>query len=805
MLALKSRVCVHPVLLAVMPIKDSPLNPQGHNPHGEKAQNATTQLASQCTLLSSTHLPGKSQEGNNQSHQHSQALLQQTLLQQSLENSQWSFWHWYLEDDRIEADADWWECLVGKCPRESPDQKSENSKKLPSTRREFVEKYIDPVDQEAVNATWQKCLSGLTNHCQVVYRLKVANTTNNSQEWNSQEWAIIERGKVTQRNASNQPIQVVGNQELVDLTAIAQDTQQPNQPQNTASKAIDGNNSSNFDVVTQNLLDSVGQQITQQSDIYDNLKQICEHIRIHLGVERVAIYQLFTNRTTAIAQSPDFPHLKTFPLSEAQIQSSLQGKPLIINTYNSQNTQIHQQEKEQDTKHQDSEAAESELIQLEYLRKLQVKTCTVVPILEFGLGNNDNCTQPRLWGLLVTHQGNSENQLTPSSYPAIISRSSPPANTTRRYLLQPNSTTFNIQTWQTATLKQISLLLQLALQNRRLRKNWDNAIAALQVTEIREQELQNHLELVQSEFDSYKQKLVEKEQSALLGELILSVVNEIQNPINFIYSTLKPVSQHAEDLIRLLEFYQDYQQIPVELITANLSAINPDLLKTELLKQLWSMRAGGDRLQTIISALQQFSQPLHTKTSHYDIHTGINSSLAILQNRLKANDENPGIQVIREFAQLDGVECYPSQINQVFVHLLNNAIDAIEERLQTDASFTPMIRIRTAVHRSHLSVISNTQPVTREDEPQTQRQYFQHKIAIAIFDNGNGMLPHIQRRMFQPFFSTKSHAQGQGLGLTASQYIIENIHNGKIRCQTQYRHSTEFTLELNPTIRPERP
>lgn len=179
-----------------------------------------------------------------------------------------------------------------------------------------------------------------------------------------------------------------------------------------------------------------------------------------------------------------------------------------------------------------------------------------------------------------------------------------------------------------------------------------------------------------------------------------------------------------------------------------------------------------------------------------DLHEGLNSVLRILQHRLKEKPDRAGIEVVKVFGELPLIECYPGDLNQVFMNILTNAIDALEERMKYDYSFTPKIFINTEILSSHLSLVNSNQ-ICVNDKLIGKK----HKVIIRIYDNGKGILPHIQRQIFEPFFTTKPIGKGQGLGLSISQEIIVGKHQGKLKCNSQLGQGTELVIEMNTTAR----
>jgi two-component system, NtrC family, sensor kinase len=343
-------------------------------------------------------------------------------------------------------------------------------------------------------------------------------------------------------------------------------------------------------------------------------------------------------------------------------------------------------------------------------------------------------------------------------------------------------------TWETREieiLKQVSREIAIAIEKSQLRQQIKRAEtkASLASTEI--STTQQELTQIQTQF-------LQKAKLSTLGQLIIDLVNEIHHPVNFIFSSIYKTSQYAEDLIHLLEQYQQTYPIPATAIASPQKLTNIDFAKTDFLKSLWSMRAGSEHLKDTVSALYKFSQLDNVHLKKTDLHDGLNNILTILQHRFKEKAQRPGIQVIKKFGDIPLVECFPGELNQVFLNILTNAIEALEERIQHDYSFIPKIWISTEIVNSHLSLISSNGTKTANPEnPQKQ------KILIRISDNGKGILPHIQRRIFEPFFSTKPIGKGNGLGLAISRKIIVEKHRGKLGCKSQLGKGSEFFIEIN--------
>jgi len=268
-------------------------------------------------------------------------------------------------------------------------------------------------------------------------------------------------------------------------------------------------------------------------------------------------------------------------------------------------------------------------------------------------------------------------------------------------------------------------------------------------------------------------QLIQSEKMSSLGQLVAGVAHEINNPVNFIYGNLSYTSEYTQNLLKMLQLYQkEYPQPSARIVDAR-EDFEIDYLIEDLPKILASMKVGADRIRDIVLSLRTFSRLDEAEKKQVDIHEGIESTLLILQNRLKHKADHPTINVIKEYGNLPLVECYPGQLNQVFMNLLSNALDALEMEIKESN--------RTA---KNLAITIRTQVTDN------------NSVAIWIADSGPGMSEDVQKRLFDPFFTTKPIGKGTGLGLAISHSIIVEKHGGKLSCNSVLGEGSEFAIEI---------
>ncbi|MEL6553477.1 MAG: PAS domain-containing protein [Cyanobacteria bacterium J06621_11] len=272
------------------------------------------------------------------------------------------------------------------------------------------------------------------------------------------------------------------------------------------------------------------------------------------------------------------------------------------------------------------------------------------------------------------------------------------------------------------------------------------------------------LEQAFSDLQHTQTQLVQTEKMSSLGQLVAGVAHEINNPVSFIYGNVNPANRYALSLIDLLKLYQKHYPEPPDEIADELDDLDFEFMTEDLLKLLASMKVGAERIRQIVVSLKTFSRKDEAEKKSVDIHQGLESTLMILAHQLKPQPQRGGVEVIKHYAKLPSVMCYAGQLNQVFMNIMSNAIDAL------DTVESPQLTLST-----------------RLDADQ---------VVISIRDNGMGMNEAVRSQIFNPFFTTKPIGQGTGMGLSISYQIVTERHGGSLQVSSVPYEGTTFTVQI---------
>ncbi|MFB2882204.1 sensor histidine kinase [Floridanema aerugineum] len=292
---------------------------------------------------------------------------------------------------------------------------------------------------------------------------------------------------------------------------------------------------------------------------------------------------------------------------------------------------------------------------------------------------------------------------------------------------------------------------------------------ARQTLEQRVQERTEELQQALHQLKHTQSQLIQSEKMSSLGQLVAGVAHEINNPVNFIYGNIQYANTYAEELLQLIELYQQEYPQPTAVIQDEIAAIDLQFLKEDFPKVLSSMKMGTERIRQIILSLRNFSRLDEAEIKAVDIHEGIENTLLILNNRLKRD-----IEVVKNYGSLPLIECYPAQLNQVFMNIMTNAIDALEEVKNSQFSGANKFLAQIVIQTKKVNNLA---------------------IQISIKDNGSGISPEIKSKLFDPFFTTKPIGKGTGLGLSICYQILQK-HKGKIEVISAPGAGTEFLITL---------
>ena len=312
--------------------------------------------------------------------------------------------------------------------------------------------------------------------------------------------------------------------------------------------------------------------------------------------------------------------------------------------------------------------------------------------------------------------------------------------------------------------------------------NSKHAEHALRISEAQSRQQAQQLRKAFVELRNTQAQLVQTEKMSSLGQLVAGIAHEINNPINFIYGNISPAQDYLTDLLEVLELYQTHYPTPVPEIQRRTQELDLPFIWDDFPKLLRSLQMGTDRIRQIVASLRNFSRLDEAEMKPINLHDGIDNTLLILQSRLKSKQNLREVQVIRQYSALPLVECYAGQLNQVFMNILSNAIDALhglrlcpdedeEEEAVPVAPPPPTIWIQTQL--------------AADD-----------RVEIRIRNNGSSIDPSIINRLFDPFFTTKPVGKGTGLGLYISYQIVTERHGGTITCISEPDHGVEFAIAI---------
>ncbi|NEP06712.1 MAG: HAMP domain-containing histidine kinase [Okeania sp. SIO4D6] len=279
------------------------------------------------------------------------------------------------------------------------------------------------------------------------------------------------------------------------------------------------------------------------------------------------------------------------------------------------------------------------------------------------------------------------------------------------------------------------------------------------------------LEKALKELQKTQAQLVQAEKMSGLGQMVAGIAHEINNPISFIYGNIIHTNNYIRDLLHLLNLYRQNYQDPIPEIQDFAEECEADFLIEDLPKMVNSMNIGANRIRELVLSLRNFSRLDESEMKKVDIHSGIDSTLLILQHRLKAIEKRPEITLLKDYGNLPNIECYASQLNQVFMNIIANAIDALEEQKEPG-----IITIKTEISQKSETGVN------------------QDFVKISLSDNGRGISESIQNRIFDPFFTTKPVGKGTGLGLSISHQIVVEKHRGELKCISNQNEGTLFEI-----------
>ena len=320
-------------------------------------------------------------------------------------------------------------------------------------------------------------------------------------------------------------------------------------------------------------------------------------------------------------------------------------------------------------------------------------------------------------------------------------------------------------------LQLLSAQAAISLENARLYASLEEKVRQ----RTRELEANNQrLSQTLQELKTTQGQLIQTEKMSSLGRMVAGVAHEINNPTGFIQGNIAPARHYFEDLLEILKLYEEEYPEPSSELQEKIEELDIEYLQEDVEKIFASMQNGCDRIHNIVRSLRTFSRLDEAKMKITDLQADLDSAIMLLENRLLKSGLNSPIEVIKSYGNLPKITCYAAQVNQVFFHIISNAIDALCSKGEDPASTPPTIKITTEALDGE-------------------------KVKITISDNGEGMSEDTQSKIFDPFFTTKPVGKGTGLGLSTSYQIIVGEHGGNLICSSELGRGTEFTIILPVT------
>lgn len=492
------------------------------------------------------------------------------------------------------------------------------------------------------------------------------------------------------------------------------------------------------------LLAGMNQRIRQSLKLEGVLNTAVTEVRLFLACERTTIYRFDSDWNGTIVVE-----------SVKQGWMPVLGKAIEDNCFKESKAVQYQQGRVQATEDIYNGGLTECHIQL--LESCQVRANLVVPILH----------EDQLWGLLIAHQCSGTRKWQESEVE----------------LLQQLSVQLSVAIQQAALYEQLAAEL--------IERKAAEAALRESETALKMQKLQ--LEQTLDELKQTQLQLIQTEKMSSLGQLVAGVAHEINNPVTFIAGNISHAAIYANDLLQLIRLYAQNYPEPVAEIENLIETIDFEFLTEDFPKLLKSMDIGASRIRQIVLSLKNFSRLDESDRKPVDIHEGIENTLLILQHRFKPEAAN--IQLIKEYGKLPLVECYPGQLNQVFMNILNNAIDALEH-CDNKPSWVGSKSLLDNIKPTPRLIKISTEFIDNSTQPNAESSQNLQSVVIRIADNGSGIPREVIERIFDPFFTTKPVGDGTGLGLSISYQIVVEKHGGNLQCVSQPGLGTEFVVEI---------